>query len=297
MKSELSILMPAHDNDCTELARCLCLMADRIEGLRWELIVADDGSKDVLTKERNRSIGDHPRARVIENKENIGRARIRNLLVSEAQYQWLLFIDSDRRVEDDDFLKRYLETPDDDIVVSGGICIGENTKRDKRNLRYIYELAAEEKQSAAERRKHEHEHFLTTNFMARRDVMTAHPFDERFHRYGYEDVLFGKQLKDAGIGVAHIDNAVAFGEFEDNTNFVRKTEEGLATLMEFRDELRGYSALLDAAERIDGLHLGWAARLTWQLSGKQMRRNLTGEHPRLWVFKVFKLLGMFGNKG
>jgi hypothetical protein len=119
--------------------------------------------------------------------------------------------------------------------------------------------------------------------------MRAYPFDERFRYYGYEDVLFGKQLRAAHITITHIDNPMGFCTFESNPDFVAKTEEGLRTLCQFRKELRGYSHLLTL---VDGIHIPlilWIIRLSHRLFGGLIRRNLCGTHPSLRLFSLYKL--------
>jgi len=131
--------------------------------------------------------------------------------------------------------------------------------------------------------------FHTANFMVRRDIMLSHPFDERFRKYGYEDVLFGKRLKQDGVTIGHIDNTLSFEVFETNGDFMDKTEEGLHTLYEFRHELEGYSTLLDIQKKTDRLGLSWAIRSLHRLWGKSVRRNLTGDSPDIRLFNIYKL--------
>jgi hypothetical protein len=123
--------------------------------------------------------------------------------------------------------------------------------------------------------------------MIRRDLMLRHPFDERFRRYGYEDVLFGKTLEQQGIPILHLDNPLSFEVFESNADFIRKTEEGLQTLHQFRDELKGYSRLLAHAQRLSPV-LPFI-RLWHRLFRAIERRHLTGKHPTLFIFNVYRI--------
>ena len=119
--------------------------------------------------------------------------------------------------------------------------------------------------------------------------MREHPFDERFRHYGYEDVFFGKVLRQHKIPILHIDNPLGFCTFENNADFVAKTEEGLRTLHQFRDDLRGYSRLLTF---VSGIHLPVVLsviRLLHRLFGAAERRNLCGNNPSLTVFKYYRL--------
>ena len=152
-----------------------------------------------------------------------------------------------------------------------------------------YERQCAPMHSATERRKRPYQHFHTSNFLIRRDLMLQHPFDERFRGYGYEDVFFGKQLRQAGITIDHPDNPLGFLDFEENARFIDKTEESLRTLYTFRDELRGYSQMLTVIEGLHPRMLLPLVRLWHRLFGSLERRNLCGECPSLTIFKLYKL--------
>jgi glycosyltransferase involved in cell wall biosynthesis len=287
MKKEgLSILIPAYNVDCRQLVAELSSQAEDIDGLDYEIIVADDGSPDRATVELCREVERLPRCRFIDRRHNVGRAAIRNFLAREASMPWLLFLDCDMSIISSYFLDAYLNADGD--VIYGGYRVRQESGG-RSCLRYLYEWSTQQDHTAENRRKRPYQHFHTCNFMVSRDVMLAHPFDEQFRTYGYEDVLFGRHLREAGITISHLDNPVGFLTFEDNTSFVSKTEEGLQTLHQFRNELRGYSNLLTAVE---GIHVGavrWLIRLWHRLFGPLERRNLCGSHPSLLLFKAYKL--------
>ena len=287
MKKELSILIPVFNHDCTALVDSLVSQASALAeaGVQVEIIIAEDGSTDEEALRSNSMLASKPHCRYIVCSENVGRSAIRNFLAREARYEWLLFQDGDMTVVSDQFLRRYVENDEGDVVY-GGYVVGQG---ERSCLRYRYEKACEPQHTAEERRKRPFQHFHTSNFLVRRSVMTAHPFDERFRHYGYEDVFFGKQLRQAGIAIAHADNPAGFCSFEDNASFVAKTEEGLRTLHEFRDDLTGYSQMLTF---VDGIHLGivrWLIRTWHRLFGGLERRWLCSSHPSLRVFSIYKL--------
>ena len=85
MKKELSILIPMYNADPRPMVRELCRQAQVVKDLDYELIVVDDGSSDTALVEQCREIGSWPCCRFMALGENIGRARIRNLLCSMAQ--------------------------------------------------------------------------------------------------------------------------------------------------------------------------------------------------------------------
>lgn len=284
MRTELSILIPTYNGDCRQQVSALLRQASAIEGLTFEIVVADDHSPDRSLASLCRETGRWPHCRFIGLEANVGRAAIRNLLAREARYDWLLFMDCDMVVKEG-MLGRYLATEGADVV-DGGVAIG---KGPAGNLRYLYEKSCEQHHTAAERRKRPYQHFHTANFMISRPTMLATPFDERYRRYGYEDVVFGKQLAEKGIRIEHIDNPAGFDRFETNEHFVAKTEEGLQTLFCFSSELRGYSRMLTF---VGGIHVPLVKTLlrTWhRLFGRLERRLLCSSHPSLAVFKAYKI--------
>jgi len=285
MKHELSILIPTFNGDCFDQVKTLSRQADNVADFVYEIIVADDGSTDKAILDRCRRVESISNCRFIACPVNKGRAAIRNFLAKEARYDWLLFMDCDMSIPNDRFLLNYLECQAE-AVAYGGYIVGEG---DSSCLRYLYEKSCEPEHRAECRKRRPYQHFHTCNFLIRREVMLAHPFDERLRHYGYEDVLFGKQLRMAHIPIDHLDNPAGFYTFEDNANFVAKTEEGLRTLHEFRSDLRGYSQLLTF---VDGIHIApvrWVIRLWHWLFGRIERRCLCGPHPTLRLLKIYKL--------
>lgn len=280
----LSILIPTFNDECHALVSTLALQAQAVEGLQWEILVADDGSTDAHVVAANKRIEQLEHCTYIIRCENSGRAAIRNFLAQKAQYERLLFVDADMKVVKTDFVQRYLDC--DGTVIYGGYTVGKGTRD---NLRYLYERASEPAQTAERRAMKPYQDFHTSNFMIQRTLMLSTPLDERFRHYGYEDVLFGKQFQEKGIRIHHIDNPTGFYTFEDNAHFVAKTEEGLRTLYQFSDELTGYSHLLHVVNKLQRLHLVQPLRLLLQPLSPALRRNLCGSKPSLTAFKWYKL--------
>ena len=283
----LSILIPTYNDECVKLVDDLRQQAEQ-SGIVFEILVGDDGSTDAEVIEKNRKICKWPHCHYLIQIQNIGRAAIRNFLAKEAHYDWLLFIDSDMSMVRHDYLSRYLAMEEADVV-DGGVSIVGDAAILKGNLRFKYEKDSEQEHTTEIRQKHPYQDFHTANFLIRRDLMLAHPFDERFRYYGYEDVLLGKQLRQSKIAITHIDNPLGFSTFEENAQFILKTEEGLRTLHQFQSDLRGYSRLITLVE---GIHLPIILTLIrcWhKLFGKWERKNLCGSHPSLRLFKLYKL--------
>ena len=282
----LSVLIPAYNCNCLSLVEQLIPLLQSDVDV-YEVIVSDDATTKPEIIKANETINQLPGCRYILKTENAGSAANRNYLGAISQYPLLLFLDCDISIPDKGFLKQYLSTSIDGVV-NGGISIIDDAQL-YQNLRYRYEKAEISAHTAVMRQANRYQHFRSTNFMITRSAFEKCPFDERFTRSGYEDVLYGKLLKQQHINVVHIDNPVLMTKFENNPDYVMKIERSLRTLHTFRNELRGYSRLLTL---VSGIHLSIVRnliRLWHQVFKKAERRNLCGSRPSLWVFKLYRL--------
>lgn len=291
----LSILLPSYNNVCLPLVNQLREQAEAIAGLHYEIIVADDGGENQDVKRQNEAINLMPHCRYIQRQHNVGRAAIRNFLASQAHCRYMLFMDSDVSLPSPSFLSDYLHEAElmsarhQMFAIDGGVCVGGDATRLQYNLRYRYEKAAEPHHRAANRRLRPYEHFHTANFLCSADVFCIAQFDARITRYGYEDVLFGKQLQQHGVAISHIECPVCLDKFESNARFLAKTETALETLHCFRAELKGYSIMLDHCQRLQRYNLLYIIRAWHWLFGRLERHLIANGKPRLWLFKLYKV--------
>lgn len=283
--------------------------------LGFEIIFADDGSADATARQRNAIIAQLPYCQYIERPKNVGRSAIRNFLAHTAHYSHLIFLDGDVAIKRDNFVQTYLAHRNDADVIIGTLHFSRmqvacdtaediigHTKRAKEetkkttepvlyddNLKYRYEQQFLAKHPVKKRMQQPYASFRTTNFMVRRDLLLAYPFDETFHEYGYEDTLFGKQLKEHGATLIHLDNAATIADYEDNATFVAKTEESLRTLAAHAHQLQGYSTLLHTANKLKCLHLLPLIAFVFELFKGLLHKNLCSNSPSVFLFNVYKL--------
>lgn len=283
--------------------------------LGFEIIFADDGSADATARQRNAIIAQLPYCQYIERPKNVGRSAIRNFLAHTAHYSHLIFLDGDVAIKRGNFVQTYLAHRNDADVIIGTLHFSRmqvacdtaediigHTKRAKEetkkttepvlyddNLKYRYEQQFLAKHPVKKRMQQPYASFRTTNFMVRRDLLLAYPFDETFHEYGYEDTLFGKQLKEHGATLIHLDNAATIADYEDNATFVAKTEESLRTLAAHAHQLQGYSTLLHTANKLKCLHLQPLIAFVFKLFKGLLHKNLCSKSPSVFLFNVYKL--------
>lgn len=283
--------------------------------LGFEIIFADDGSADATARQRNAIIAQLPYCQYIERPKNVGRSAIRNFLAHTAHYSHLIFLDGDVAIKRGNFVQTYLAHRNDADVIIGTLHFSRmqvacdtaediigHTKRAKEetkkttepvlyddNLKYRYEQQFLAKHPVKKRMQQPYASFRTTNFMVRRDLLLAYPFDETFHEYGYEDTLFGKQLKEHGATLIHLDNAATIADYEDNATFVAKTEESLRTLAAHAHQLQGYSTLLQTVNKLKRLHLQPLIAFVFELFKGLLHKNLCSNSPSVFLFNVYKL--------
>lgn len=287
MISSLSILIPCFNTPCTELVRQLQHQATGCEGLSFEILVADDGSTDHRVMAANEDIQSMEHCRYIIRKDNIGRAAIRNYLARIARHEWLLFIDSGVEIIHADFLRKYLSQEEPGCVCCGGVTIPRQPLQE--NLRYLYEKQNEERHTARRRMLQPYRSFRSCNLMIRRGTMERFPFPADMKRYGYEDVRFGRTLAENRISITHIDNPIAYTDFEANDIFLKKTEEAIRNLKEYATELEGYSRLAQMAEKMKRLHVDGCYSSIFRTCRNRWKRQLCGSSPSLRTFALYKL--------
>lgn len=276
---------------------CYRLVADlqrqlAASGADYEIIVADDGSKDQVSVIANMKINELEHCRYIRRYENVGRAAIRNFLIEESQGDWILFMDSDAQVANDQYiaqmLQAFVDYQDYDII-SAGLRHPEQCPAPYCSLRYSYERKADLQRGADIRNQQPFAKFTTFNMAFRRKVFEQCRFDEDFHEYGHEDSLLGYQLEKLGTKLIHIDIPLLHMGIESNEVFLRKTEISILSLKKLNQKIEGQGKLEQMAQKLAHWHLRGLLRFSFKIFEKPLRNNLLGNNPNLTIFSIYKL--------
>ena len=286
---KLSVLIPTYNYTCYKLVSDLHRQLE-LAGEEYEIIVAEDGSKDQVSIVANHKITELSHCRHIVNTENLGRARVINFLIREAKGTWCIIMDSDAEMVSDHFIKDYLSSSNDAVdIVVGRLVNPDKLPNPKATLRYRYEKAAEPFRTAEYRNHHPYERFTTFNFMGKREALLEVPFDERCTEYGYEDTLMGIEMKHKGKRIMHTDNALMHLGFDDNAIFLKKTETALHTLQKIEKNIIPYTGMGRIILKLRKLHAAFAVRVVYKLLFPLLRRNLLSKNPNLTIFSFYKL--------
>lgn len=285
----ISVLIPTYNYNCYKFASDIHAQLATC-GEEYELIIAEDGSKDQVSIIANHKIAELPNCKHIINKENLGRARIINFLINESKGDWCVIMDSDAQVVTTTFIKTYADysKKDSDVIV-GSLVNPEKLPMPNATLRYKYEKVAEKFRTVEYRNAHPYARFTTFNFMARRSVLLEVPFDERCTEYGYEDTLMGLELKRKGKEVLHIDNPLMHLGFDSNSVFLRKTETSLHSLKKIEKDMLPYTPLGRMVIKLRSMSLASIVCVIFKLAQPLLKANLLGNKPNLIVFSFYKL--------
>jgi glycosyltransferase involved in cell wall biosynthesis len=181
--------------------------------------------------------------RFIALKENIGRSKIRNAMVKEARYPYIIFMDCDSATSSNDYVAQYLPLCQANIVVYGGRRYRDEKPADATLLHWKYGVKRESL-PASERQKHPNFSFCTNNFLIDKSIFNTITFNENLEGYGHEDTFFGLELLGNNIPIHHIDNPLTHLGLETSDVFLKKTENGIVNLhkveLMLRDEYPDY---------------------------------------------------------
>ena len=223
----LSILIPTYNYNAYTLVKELHNQLRDLKIL-FEIICIDDGSKSELNK-FNLEINSLSHSTFILLEDNIGRSAVRNLLSEKAKYKWLLFLDSDVYPKKSNFINEYLDIIErsEYAIISGGISY--KIDKSKKLLRWKLGKNNEEK-SVFIRSRNPYKYFFTANFLIKKSIMELINFNEDLIKYGYEDLLFSKSIKNKSIKIKQVNNSVFHLGIDSNETFLNKTKSALENL-------------------------------------------------------------------
>ncbi len=281
----LSILLPTYNANCMPLIETVYKQAVLLD-VPFEILLADDASVDTI-RLQNRKMTRWNECRYLQLEQNVGPARIRNYLATQAQYPYLLFLDSDVIPAKDSFLSDYLNIAKQNRAVCGGFVYKRDNIPDNSILRYKYGIAVEER-TADFRNKQPYHCFISMNFLICREAFQKVRFDESFH-LGYEDTLFGMQLQQAEIAIEHIDNPVYHCVEENSNQFLVKIKRAVGNLIGHEQNMRPYVKLLRWHNVVKRLGMQPVFAFVFSKYEQTIISNLTGKTPSLKLFAFYKL--------
>lgn len=282
-----SICIPIFNQLPTNLVKVLSIQASKLAA-DIEILIVDDGSS-IEEVTLNEALLEIPLVNIEKLPKNIGRSAIRNHLAQKASGEFLLFLDGDSEIINDDFIVNYLNATNNKVVVGGRVYSDSITEDYKLHWTYGRKI---ESKKAKVRSLAPWANFHSNNFMVEKSSFLKILFDEKLSQYGHEDTLFGFNLELLNIPVHHIDNEVLHGQLEDNYTFINKTEKGLENLLLIHSHYPNFSTksrLLQTFLKIKRFKMIWIFSVIFQLKRKAWLSSLTKKDSSLAIFNWYKL--------
>jgi glycosyltransferase involved in cell wall biosynthesis len=289
----LSVLIPVKDWNPTALVESLVNQLIQ-SGSPYEILISDDsnttGSSDVMEPLRKL-----PGITCFTRKQPLGRSANRNFLASKAKYDYLLFIDGDAGCQNQNFVQNYIDQLNPNVVLCGGTLYLDKPPADENCLlRWKYGTSREQV-TAMNRNEKPWKSFSTFNFLIPSKIFQRIYFDESIKGYGHEDTLFGINLKQAGIGILHLDNGLLHLGLEPADNYLLKVRESAVNLRllyekkAFPKGAENEIGLLSTWTRLKRYHLIWLTNLLFKNLSEKIEKRLCGSNPSMLLLDLYKL--------
>lgn len=284
----LSILIPTYNYNITFLVESLLKELNSYT-FSYEILVLDDCSTNEKIVKANQRISNLPNCIYSQNPTNLGRTATRQALAEKANYDRLLFMDADVLPESTNFINNFNIEQQTADVVFGGITYESKKPEKDKILRWKYGKAREAK-PVSERNKIPHLSIISQCFLIKKEVFKkANSYLE--NSYGV-DVLFAQNLEKLNATVLHIDNPIIHLGLENNKSFIKKTINGLKSLIFFEKE----NMIPDNYRPIQKAYLSLKNKGALKLFikviaffEKSIYKNLTSSSPSLFLFDLYKL--------
>jgi len=285
----LSILIPTYNFNAYPLALAIEQQALKAN-ITYELICIDDGSFSQHNIE-NQKINSLTHCKFIEGKQNIGRNANRHLLAIKAQYDWLLFIDSDVLPKHEDYIFKYLDIlKQDNDAVFGGFAYYDQEADTNKSLRYTFGKHREEV-PAVVRNKKPYKVIISANFLIKKSLFLNINKAEIKNLYGL-DYLFGGLLSSQKCKVYHIDNEVYHLGIDTNKNYLDKTKKAVETLYYINKSKKLINheiSLLKAYQKLKFFALNRIFGKLMAGFNIKIEANLIGGKPSMLLFDIYRL--------
>lgn len=285
----ISILIPIYNFDVTELVSKLHTQGEKL-AIDFEIICIDDASENTFN-DVNKSIADYPRVNYHRLGSNIGRSSIRNLLAKKSRFPFLLFMDCDAAVPNDNFLSNYCEELNPAYILYGGRCYTPQKPLNSSLYLHWHYGTQREVKEASERNKQPYHSFMTNNFLIPAAIFKQIKFDESLLQYGHEDTLFGLELKKRKIPIKHLNNPLMHIGLENDVVFLKKTEQAIQNLIKLYDydDIQKAVKLIVYYKKLERLKLTSLLSFLFKLSNSLLRKHFKSSSINLYLFDFYKL--------
>ena len=281
----LSILIPCHNWNLLKLVNDLNQLCKKSKSLNnFEIICIEDGSKKLF---KNFEIEQISNVHYSILTKNIGRSAIRNKLARSANFEWLLFIDCDSEIVDNNFIENYINKANKNKNKT--VFYGQTLYKTSNNC----EFSLHEKYGKKIESKKKIKHFSSHHFLIKKNLSLKTKFNEKITKYGYEDLIF--QLE-SNYEFEYIENSLYHIGLKKNSKFITDCESSLENLLTYENQ-----KIIEDKIRV----LIWFNRLNifrsfiiiaFKFLKPHILKNLNSNKPNLILLQFYKLGFLFTTK-
>ncbi|MFT5253362.1 MAG: glycosyltransferase involved in cell wall biosynthesis [Flavobacteriales bacterium] len=285
----ISILIPIYNYNAYPLVQELhrqCVDC----GIDFEIICQDDASNSSLNA-FNININALSNSSFVSLNKNLAHRENRNSLAKKAKFDYLLFIDGDSIVINDNYIKKYLGNLTGFDVIYGGRLHPEKCDSANQKLRWKYGRLIEDT-SAADRKKKPYQSLLFNNTIIKKDCFNKVKFDKVMKKYGHDDSQLSFQLSILKSKILHLENPIEHGDIDTNLDYLKKTKESLENLITLYEEQKidvGFIKLLQLYHLFKRTKTTFLLSKAYVILEKYLIKNLTGSNPNLLAFNIFRV--------
>ncbi|WP_313805369.1 glycosyltransferase [Flavobacterium sp.] len=287
----LSILIPIYNYNVYPLVYELHQQCTKL-GITFEILAQDDASKSPLNLENER-VNSLNYCWFSSNNSNLGRGVNINSLSKKAKYEWLLILDCDMYPTSSDFILNYIDSISNSIgeIIYGGIAYEKKRPNSENLLRWIYGKKREAIPFHI-REKNPYSTSLTSNIIVKKSIKHSNPFPEKVKNYGYEDLVWIKQLKEKSVPIHHIENPAFHLNLETSDEFLKKIKKSLENL-KFIYNLNlihpSDSKVLSVYKMISKFGGDNIVKVLYVYFKMRIEKNLLSNNPSLILLDFYKL--------
>lgn len=285
----LSVLIPTYNYNITTLVGSLHKLLTKAD-INFEIICLDDVSNEEFFKS-NIEINKLSFTTYQMSSKNNGIAVTRQLLSKMAKYDWIMLLDADTELRDNNFISNYINTINLGYDVIFGGFDYKNIKPQKDYLlRWKYGKQCEAIH-ADKRNVNPYKVTIAANLLIKKETYKSFNLDSIGKQYAM-DYYFGAMLKENKVSVLHIDNQVYHLGIEKSEIYLRKKEKATETLLKLyhSNNIKEHSNdLLNTYIRLKQFKLNYIFATAFSLFKPLLKKNLMSNYPIIFLLQFYKI--------
>jgi len=285
----LSVLIPVYNYNLTKLVSDIHKQLVDLT-IDFEIICIDDVSNKSII-ETNQEIINLTFTSYLLSDKNNGIAVTRQLLTDKAKYRWILLLDADVEIDNDNFILNYLNAlSSGNDFIFGGFAYKKQRPHDNYLLRWKYGKHYEAL-SAEKRNKNPYKITIAANVLVKKVAYRSFNLNSIGKQYAM-DYYFGALLSENHSKVLHIDNQVYHLGIEKSIDYLKKKERATETLLKLHQEKKiivHSNDLLSTFVLFKKTGLNYVLVILFKILRPILRKNLIGSNPIIPLLQFYKI--------